>query len=197
MDSSDDRTGAIVLYQDYGPGLSNQIATRAVQWATNGPYVHAAILIGNKFGGDPPYNSPDTLIEATTRGIAYGTLDNGRAEDITKRAVCTIWTLNQPDGKVHTLKPENVQKGIEFLRKLIGRPYGWLDIVDQGLDKIWPSNTIQLTQPDHFDCSNLATAFLAIAGVNLPQSFTYPFNVSPNDLAEFFGLLPGRNKIKW
>jgi hypothetical protein len=176
-------TGNIVLYQSYGTSLRETMLTKLVQTCTNGPFVHAGIVL----------NEQGLTIEAGGQGIAYAKLPADR----TKYTMCAIARMNvNAKGQVEPLDSERLARAVEWAVSLLKSSYGFLDLIDQGIDLIVPGNTLRLAQSNHYDCSNFCTAFLDKAGIWLPSGFAYPFNVSPNDLAEWFGLLPLRRRIK-
>lgn len=180
-------TGNIVLIQSYGSTLAEQEAANIVKFATNGPYVHAAIIIDEAL----------TIVEARLDGVHYGQLSTtSNGVPAGSYQMCSIRTANKNDrGTVIPLDIHALDRAIAWLRQQADStdPYGWCDIADQGLDVLFGQNHPRVTQPGRFDCSNLATMFLFLCGVKLP--FAAPFDVSPNDLGEFFGLLPQRHRV--
>lgn len=180
-------TGNIVLIQSYGNTVAEQEAANIVKWATDGPYVHAAVII------DEALN----IVEARLDGVHYGklaTANNG--VPIGSYQICAIRTANKDDsGTVISLDLPTLNRAIAWLRQQADRQdaYGWCDIADQGLDVIFGQNHPRIVQQGRFDCSNLAATFLLLCGIKLP--FALPLDVSPNDLAEFFGLLPQRHRV--
>lgn len=180
-------TGNIVLIQSYGSSLAEQEAATIVKWATNGPYVHAAVIIDESLN----------IVEARTDGVHYGklgTTDNG--SPAANYQVCSIYTANRNDqGNTIPLDIQALNHAVTWLDQQANAkdPYSWCDIADQGLDALFGQNHLRVTQPGRFDCSNLAAMFLFLCGIKLP--FKPPFDVSPNDLGEFFGLLPQRRKV--
>lgn len=179
----DSYSGNVVFFQSYGTSWREQVLTHLVQSRTYGPYVHVAICLDRN----------GLIIEAGPNGIAYSKLPTNP----TKYSMCTIQTVNVDDqGKAVALDLDRLEKALLWAISHLGKSYGFLDLVDQAFNVIYPANTLHLAAADHFDCSNFACAFLDKAGIWLPSEFTYPFNVSPNDLAEWFGLLPLRRRIR-
>lgn len=178
-----DNTGNLVFYKSYGTDMYHSAITRLVQWGTHGPFVHVAVVIDKNNG----------LIEANVKGIRYSTLPK-LITDYTMVATCTVNKDEQ--GRVIPLDPERLARTVAWARSKINVEYGYLDILTQSIDILAPWNMIQVSKAGTYDCSNFATAFLDKAGVWLPDNFKEPYNVSPNDLAEFYGLLPARQRIR-
>lgn len=177
------KVGNLVFFQSYGPSWFEQAKTKLVQRFTYGRFVHVAVMI----------NETDGIIESALNGIARRTLP----KDMTSYTMAQTATVNvDSKGKAHPLDQDRLAEAVEWAIDQISVPYGYLDLAAQAIDIIAPWNTLQLTQSGHYDCSNFATVFLEKAGVWLPYTFKEPYNVSPNDLAEWMGLLPGRNRIK-
>jgi hypothetical protein len=175
--------GNLVFYKSYGPDAYHQALTRLVQWGTHGPFVHVAIVVDDN----------KKLIEASTKGIAYSALP----KDMTAYTMVQTATVNKDaNGKIIPLDPERLARAVEWAQSQINAGYGFLDIVTQGIDILAPWNMLQISQAGTYDCSNFAAAFLDKAGVWLPDNFKEPFNVSPNDLAEWYGLLPARQRVR-
>lgn len=184
---TDDMRGNIVFFYSYGQSLIERFLTRLVQWGTHGPFVHCEIICGKTKTGQWQ------TIGAHANGISYGEL----SFDHTQYIITTIQTVNtDQQRKVIPLNETRVANALIWAEIHQKMAYGWIDNVDQGIDLLFPNNPFQLVQVDHFNCSNFVAAFLDKAGIALPRSFTYPFNVSPNDLAEWFGLLPERKRIR-
>lgn len=187
MSNTHDLRGNIVLFQSYGMTLAEEEAASIVKAVTYGPYVHAAIIVDDKLN----------LIEARLDGIHRGVLltkNNGTPS--ADYQICTIYSSNHDsNGRVTPIDSKAVDRAILWLEKQADAdtPYGWCDIATQGLDWLLMGRKLIVEQPGRYDCSNLAAMFLAMCGVNLP--FPRPFDVSPNDLAEFFGLLPNRHRV--
>ena len=185
--ATDDMRGNIVFFQSYGLSWWDRLCTRVVQQATRGPYVHCEIVYGKEADGWK-------TIGAMSSGIAYGHISS---TDHTAYTMTTIRTVNTDEkGRVCALDEARLTYALLWADMHIGTSYGFIDNIDQGIDLVFPNNPVQLVQPNHFNCSNFVAAFLDKAGIRLPVSFTYPFNVSPNDLAEWFGLLPERKRIR-
>lgn len=154
--------GNVLLYQSDG-----QWYNRLICYATSGPFCHAAIAL-----------SADTVIEATGKGIAWNSLQAGRAVaaiDLTRYTT-----------------PERIEQAVAWAEMQAGKRYGWLDIVYQGVKFLWPSNPFQLSQEGHWDCSDFSCRYIQHAGIILPDNWDNPYSLSPNDLARIFGLLPVR-----
>jgi hypothetical protein len=175
--------GDIVLFQSYGNSWYDKQTTKLVQEATHGPYVHVAIICATDG------TSKAQIIQANNQGISY--------EDIDAKTKCTVVSLrdfaNNPPLTEQRIK--YALDGVVLLQKN-HTPYSWLDIVDQGI-RLLPRSIPWWTvkQANRFDCSNLAMWFLSSAGVLIPYGFDYPYDVSPNDIAEFLGLLPLRRQV--
>jgi hypothetical protein len=181
--------GSIVLLQSYGTSFAELGETILVQRLTRGPYVHAAVLVDEQ----------GTIIEARNDGVHRGRINNhvnGAPSPLEKgRAICSIWTANRDaQGLVTALDERKVDDAIAWLEKQADAvdPYSWLDVVSQGFEQLFPGVPM-LAQPGRYDCSNLCAMFLFLAGVNIP--FKPPFEVCPNDLAQYFGLLPNRKEV--
>lgn len=204
--STADWRGNIVFYFSYGDSWWEKLCTRLVAWATHGPYVHCEIVYGqnipDKKGIKLFPNEEDRrwiTIGAHSDGIKFGLLPHHAGDDDTHR----VWRMAQiqtvgtdEQGKTIALEPERLAYALEWAKLHLDVSYGIADIVDQILDFVFPWNKVHVAEPDHFDCSNFAVAFMIEAGIRLPRSFTFPFNVSPNDLAEWFGYLPSRKRVK-
>ena len=177
------KVGNLIFYQSYGASWLDQVKTKMVQRFTDGPYVHVAVMIDENVG----------IIEASLKGIAKGNLP----KDHTSYTMAQTATVNiDSKGIARPLDPDRLSEAIQWAIRQINVPYGYLDIVSQAINIIAPWNTIQISQEGRPDCSNFAVMILDKAGVWLPDTFKEPYNVSPNDLAEWMGLLPGRNRIK-
>lgn len=191
-ENTEDQTGNIVFFTSYGDSWYARFAAGAVREFTHGPIVHVGIIL----------NPARQVIQATSQGIVIANLPEQRQVIIDSKKtmslyqICDIKTKNvDAQGRVHPLDPERLARALTWAKEHEKVSYSWWDIVAQGFDVVFPGNTLQLVQANHFDCSNFAVAFLDKCGITLPDNFTYPWNVSPNDLAEWFGLLPMRGRI--
>lgn len=209
-DDTNDWRGNIVFFFSYGDDWLGKLCTRLVSWATHGPYVHCEIVYGQnvpdpitkkKLFPDAPESAWIT-IGAHSDGIHWGILPphngtNGQHNVWRMGSTRTINADPTPDNpkQIMPVEEERLLYALEWAKLHLNVRYGTLDIADQILDFLFPWNKVHLTEPDHFDCSNFAVAFLEKAGIRLPASFTYPFNVSPNDLAEWYGYLPERKRV--
>jgi hypothetical protein len=171
------KAGDIVLFQSYGPSWLDQQKTKLVQNATYGPYVHVAILMG----------SDGTTIQAGGNGIDASKIDS--------KTPCTVVSIRD-FAKNPPLDEGRISRALASIASMKGTPYSWLDIVDQGV-RLLPRSIPwwYVKQSDRFDCSNLAMFFLSNAGMEIPRVFSYPYDCSPNDIAEFFMLLPLRHQV--
>lgn len=167
--NTDDMTGNIVLYKSSGyPALD-----WLIQRTTRGPYVHADIIV-----------APDrTTVGATLKGIGYGHVP----PDPTTYAMISLLAYD-PFGSQQAWE-KRLYAGAAWAKQQVGRAYGWLDIVDQGVDFLFPGNKIHMVDGDHWDCSDFVVRYLMVLGLPLPGSMQIPAAVSPNDLARFFGVL--------
>jgi hypothetical protein len=178
-----DNIGNLVFFQSYGSSLYQQATTRLVQWGTKGQFVHVAIVIDTENG----------CIEAANKGIRKALLPHDRT---TYTMVSTMTVNKDEKGIAHALDPDRLARAVEWALSQINVEYSYADIFSQAVDIIAPWNSLQLSKSGTYDCSNFATAFLDKAGVWLPDSFKEPYNVSPNDLAEWYGLLPERHRVR-
>jgi hypothetical protein len=191
-ENTEDLTGSVVFFTSYGDSLNARFAAWSVRTFTHGPYVHVGFII----------NPRGQVIQATSRGIVIENLppqrkisiDSGKSMGLYQ--ICDVRTKNvDMHGNAHPIEPDRMAYALAWALEHEKVPYSWLDIVDQGFDVVAPWNRIHVVEADHFDCSNFTVAFLDKMGIPLPANFTYPWNVSPNDLAEWFGLLPMRGRI--
>lgn len=195
-EATDDWTGNLIFYQSYGTRWYDRLCTKLVQHFTHGPYVHCEIFYGKNTNRQYIATASESdwiTIGAHSNGIKYGVF---HASPDHLWQIVTIRTLNTDEtGTVLPLDRERLAYALQWAAMHLNVSYSWWDNVDQGLDILCPWNKIHLVERDHFNCSNFAAAFLLEAGIRLPRSFTFPFNVSPNDLAEWLGLLPERRRI--
>lgn len=152
--------GDLVLYRSSGRWYERLIAL-----ATNGPFVHVAIVV-----------DPLTVIAARTQqGISYERIP--------------------PEDAFHATIPlagkttsAGIEQGLAWACAQQGKEYGWMDIAYQALKFLWPTNPLRFSIAGHYDCSDFATRYLIHAGVSLPDSYLDSYTVSPNDLARWSGL---------
>lgn len=158
------------------------LADRLISWRTHGPFVHVEVDLGD--------------------GTAIGSLSSSGVDqhpvDYTRAVVY------RP-----SLKPDEIEAGIAWLRSHVGDPYGWGDILNFVLTLFVPNSPLVLAQRHGFDCSDLVARYLeAAGGTNLgPQSenetlsaqsarlarFDETSLLSPNDLARALGVLSQRS----
>lgn len=184
----EDYRGNIIFFTNYGPSLLEKITEKIVATKTHGPYVHCEIV------ADKLPNGRWRTIGAHASGIAYGTLP--REPTAYRMADIHARNVDPTTNRVTRLNEDALLYALEWARGYIGSSYSMIDNFTQAVDLLWASCPVHLTEPGHFNCSNFCTAFLDKAEVSLPKSFIYPFDTSPNDLAEWFGLLPNRKKIR-
>lgn len=185
-----DLRGNIVFYRSYGPSWQERMSTRLVQWATHGPYVHCEVVFGQNKGRKYfPYLPQERwlTIGAHADGIHMGIVPANKNDQ---------WEMAPTKNINGSFEEPRLSSALLWAEKHLGVSYGVLDIVDQVIDFLFPWNKLHISEEDHYDCSNFAVACLIRAGVELPSSFTEPYNVSPNDLAEWYGLLPERQRIR-
>lgn len=155
--------GSLLLYSSSG-----RLYERAIAFADHGPFVHVAIML-----------SGQRIIEATGKGVMLNHFRQRTQE-----------TEVVPMEQYATA--EGIARALVWVIQQQGKQYGWLDIAFQGAKFLWPNNPFQLTQKDHWDCSDLATRFCQEAGILFPDGWENPYSNTPNDLARLFGLLPPR-----
>ncbi len=141
-----------------------KLSEKAITWTTHGPFYHVEIV----------YDDTHT-IGAHPEGIRYATYPNGKS--------FVVQSL-----------PSNVSAaaGLRWAQQQIGKRYGWLDIAYQAVKFLAPNNPFQLTQKDHWDCSDFVTRYLQECGMQLSDEFSDPYQNTPNDIARIFGLIPPR-----
>jgi hypothetical protein len=127
-----------------------------VAWATNGPFCHVAIDMGD-----------GTKIEADSNGIVRVSQDArtiGARFDTAKEA-------------------PQLEQGMIWLQDQLGNPYGAEDIVNQVLRLM--GFKFYIGEPKRYDCSDLAFLFLihADAGFLLGNDEDNPHIITPNGLA--------------
>src|SRR5271165_1787383 len=109
---------------------------RLVAWATNGPFCHVAIDLGD-----------GTKIEAEWNGIV-------RTKTI-QRAVAARFNTAKEAPKV--------EDGLAWLQTQLGNPYGTEDIINQVLRLA--GFKFYIGEPKRYDCSDLAALFLIHSNV--------------------------------
>ena len=132
-----------------------------VAWATNGPFCHVAIDMGD-----------GTKIEADSNGIVRVSQD---ARTIGAR--------------FNTAKEApQLEQGMTWLQAQLGNPYGAQDIVNQVLRLM--GFKFYIGEPKRFDCSDLAATYLihANAGWLLGSDQDNPHLITPNGLAGWLGV---------
>ena len=93
------------------------------------------------------------------------------------------------------MEPLRIAHALTWLGRTVGAGYSWLDIAADAVQALLPptlgSRTPFLIAPSRFDCSDLATRFLLIAGYEwLPdEAIAAPSRMSPNDVARMTGVL--------
>ena len=146
-------------------------AGRLVAHATGGPYCHVRIRL-----------SLGEVVEALARGV------------------CRDALVAEPDPSDVAavgagLEQERRNHALGWLLMQVGKEYSVLDLVADGVELLLPqrlgSRTPFLVAPSHYDCSELATRFLLLAGYEwLPNRLAMdPQRVSPNALARALGVL--------
>lgn len=83
---------------------------------------------------------------------------------------------------------EDIDYALAWAEKQVGREYGWLDILDNGLNLL--GIQLELGRPGSWDCSDFVTRYLIEAHSSGPlgERANNPGLVSPNDLARAFGV---------
>lgn len=112
-------------------------------------------------------------IEAVNTGIQQVGLGN-----------VPIYASFRPD------KLPNLIDAMAWLKKQVGTPYGWSDILTAA--NPW-HQYIYAVRPDYYDCSALATQFLLKAGYPMGDWSNDPHTVTPAVLFE--KLMPGANPL--
>lgn len=139
--------------------------------ATAGPYCHVQVRI-----------SQFEVVEALAQGVKRDTL----AAEPDAADVAHVGETLDADRLIHAFS---------WLLAQVGRAYGWLDIAADALRALLParlgSRTPFLVAPRRYDCSQLATLWLLLAGYEwLPDELAMDSaRVSPNDLARALGVL--------
>jgi hypothetical protein len=146
--------GDILLY--YGLSLSDYL----IQSATHGPYSHVAIAI-----------SDTDCIEAISHGVCLN-------------------SIRQPNKIIrigNMLEPSRRDYAVQWLMRQVEKECSYVAIVADFIKAVLPkqlSGTPFLVAPSHFDCSQLATQFLIVAGyMPLPDEwYSETSRLSPNDI---------------
>lgn len=134
---------------------------RLIQLGTRGPYVHVEVDIG--------------------AGESVGALTGGVVRHRIPMGAVVAPTAYRTD-------PARLTGAVDWLVKQAGDQYGWFDIADDVVHAAIPwAPWVSLGKT--FDCSDLATKFLWMAGYPLPPAFLDGATVSPNDLARAVGLI--------
>lgn len=167
-EQTENMSGNIILFKNSGSIIDNVIS-----FATHGPYVHTSIVV----------NASGKTVEATRQGIQYNTLP------LDKTRYVMVSLLAPPQPMEQSSWEASIQRGIQWACSCVGKEYGWLDIVDQAFNFLYPGNTIQLVDNAHYDCSDFVCRYLLAIGYPLPEKMQSPYAVSPNDLARFFQIL--------
>lgn len=133
-------------------------------WATHGPYFHSEILLDDL-----------RTVGAHHDGVRLGAIP-----------------VNDP-GKytlIHLPAGADIEAGLAWTKQQIGKEYGWLDVFNQAVKFLFPNNPFQITQVNHWDCSDFCTRYLMECDVDLPEEYQDPYQNTPNDLGRWAGLLP-------
>jgi len=132
------------------------LASRLIQWWTRGPYVHVEIAV-----------SPTEAIGALTTGIDAHSTKPGYVLLPTSRVLAS----------------RALADGLEWLSRQKGHAYGWPDIGDDVMARVFPKHGLFLVDPHAFDCSHLAADFLLHADYpHAADLFPDPEIVTPNSL---------------
>jgi uncharacterized protein YycO len=81
--------------------------------------------------------------------------------------------------------PHTLDDAINWMHSQVGKPYGWLQIIDYGLGVL--GLPIFFFQKNHNDCSTLVAKYLC--RVNADDCFDEPDLISPNDIARRFKVI--------
>lgn len=127
----------------------------AIMARTKSQIVHVAVVMADS-----------ATIAATSTGIRLGTLG-----DYTHFAQTHILAQGLPNNRLSA--------ALVWLQNQIGQPYGWADILNQGLLSL---NKDPVLLDKSYDCSHLACCFLWIAGVELVPWMIEENRVTPADL---------------
>ena len=173
------KSGEIVLFKQ-----PHAWYERLICYATHGPYFHVAIALDSNH-----------IIEATGKGIQVDVAPNEADNAITYDTIDIVEYVRTAYSAYHGLPDEieqNIEGALDWCQTQIGKQYGWLDIVYQGVKFLFPNNPFQITQAGHMDCSDFATRYIQHTGYPLPDAYSDPYQNTPNDIARLFNLLPMR-----
>ena len=132
---------------------------RLIQLWTRSPLNHCAIDMGDGF-----------KIEAQPSGIERNPVNNA--------IPIKVWSYTE---NVKDRDPKDMQNAVGWVFSMIGRRYGWSDILT-AVNEL--QGIIYTVRPGYYDCSALATQFLIIAGgVDLGELETDPHLATPASLA--------------
>lgn len=134
---------------------------RLIQWGTGGPYVHVEVDIG---GGES--------VGALTVGVQRHRVPTGAV------VAATAFRTD----------PARLNGAVAWVVAQAGDRYGWMDLADDVVRLAVPGAPV-LAWRRHYDCSDLASKFLWMAGYPLPPEMLDGATVSPNSLARAVGLL--------
>lgn len=102
--------------------------------------------------------------------------------------------LRSSGGKARFLSPTDLEHGLAWLEEQVGTPYGAWDALKQLGDLLFPHHPFAC--PPHAPhCSQLVLGYLTQMGISLTHLFPCSSHCSPNDLAEWVGLLPTRHRL--
>jgi hypothetical protein len=158
----------LVFYSSQGRWYEQIIAA-----ATHGPFVHVAVQVDE--------DGPGHVIAAETWGIRYELLPPPPSPSAP--APFTLFLLS-PASK------DAADGALAWLNAQLGKRYGWLDILDQGLRLL--NSPVYLARPNALDCSDLAACFAALYTNDrrlMTQVLDHRQLIAPNDLARYYGLL--------
>jgi len=175
--------GDIILY----PAQPGDFFDTLIVTVTNGPYSHCGVVERVEVSpGDGALQI--TTIEALSRGVQRVTFPFYPDTAASSR-IPTYARIAQE------MEPLRIAHGLAWLSRMVGDAYGWLDIAADVLAALLPrrlgSRTPFLVAPSAFDCSDLVTRFLLVAGYEwLPdETIAAPSRMSPNDIARIVGVL--------
>lgn len=145
-------------------GTLSYLTDATIASETGSHYVHVEIV----------YNATASL--STDRvGIAIAALSQG----VVKHPIDYTYTKR---AEFSPGQLPNAANALAWLQGEVGHPYGWLDILNQGLLHLPGNPTIAMHSA--YDCSDLATRFLSLAGYQLPDYLVVaPQSVTPGELA--------------
>lgn len=148
--------GDILFYS--GSSMEDKL----IQMWTHSPINHVAIDLGD-----------NTKVEALNNGIAH-------------TPYYTPFHTWSYENNVKDKDPADMQKAIDWLKSMVGKPYGWSDIASAA-DLL--NKTIYSVKPGFYDCSALACQFLIMAGgVDLGPLGLDPHLATPASLAQQLGV---------